>query len=443
MATDSRKLVEGSRCCAIVIIGAALVVAVAGAQGSRSAVLAIPGHSNANPSIAASGRFVALAWGTTVDPGGSDVVSAVSRDGGRTFATPVRVSDAGGQASLSGEQPPRIALVPRPGQEPALVVVWTARAAAGTRLLSARSDDGGRSFSAPALVGGSDAPGNRGWEATAVDRTGRVVAVWLDHRELAAGAGMPMNHAEHEAASGQPAAGSGSTDGVARAQLSKLFFARVGDAAGARAIAAGVCYCCKTALATGPDGSIYVAWRHVYPGNVRDIAFSVSRDGGRTFASPLRVSDDRWVLDGCPENGPAIAVDAARRVHIVWPTLVPGATPGSEPTLALFYATSPDGVRFSPRQPVPTQGVPRHPQIALDARGAVTLSWDEAVSGSRRVALARETTSREGTRQFTRQAIEAEGQAAYPVIAGADAGVVVAWAGSAGAQGVIRARRAE
>jgi hypothetical protein len=149
------------------------------------------------------------------------------------------------------------------------------------------------------------------------------------------------------------------------------------------------------------------------------------------------------VLDGCPENGPAIAVDAARRVHIVWPTLVPGATPGSEPTLALFYATSPDGVRFSPRQPVPTQGVPRHPQIALDARGAVTLSWDEAANGGRRIALARETASREGTRQFTRQAIEAEGQATYPVIAGADAGVVVAWAGSAGAQAVIRARRAE
>jgi hypothetical protein len=53
------------------------------------------------------------------------------------------------------------------------------------------------------------------------------------------------------------------------------------------------------------------------------IAFTLSRDGGRTFASPIRVSDDHWVLDGCPENGPALAVDASRRVHLVWPRSCP------------------------------------------------------------------------------------------------------------------------
>ncbi|HET9267196.1 MAG TPA: hypothetical protein VFO31_03495 [Vicinamibacterales bacterium] len=70
---------------------------------------------------------------------------------------------------------------------------------------------------------------------------------------------------------------------------------------------------------------MYVAWRHVYPGNVRDIAFTMSNDGGKTFAAPIRVSDDRWVLDGCPEKDPALAVDAHRRVDVVWPTLVPPA----------------------------------------------------------------------------------------------------------------------
>src|ERR1700710_3157521 len=95
---------------------------------------------------------------------------------------------------------------------------------------------------------------------------------------------------------------------------------------------AGVCYCCKTSLVTGDDGSLYAAWRHVYPGNIRDIAFTVSRDSGRTFADPVRVSDDRWVLDGCPENGPAMAIDGRNRVHIVWPTLVSGSTAGGEPT---------------------------------------------------------------------------------------------------------------
>jgi hypothetical protein len=61
-----------------------------------------------------------------------------------------------------------------------------------------------------------------------------------------------------------------------------------------------VCFCCKTAIASGPDGSVYVAWRHIYPPNVRDMAVARSTDGGRTFAPPVRVSTDGWALDGAP-----------------------------------------------------------------------------------------------------------------------------------------------
>lgn len=166
-----------------------------------------------------------------------------------------------------------------------------------------------------------------------------------------------------------------------------------------------MCYCCQTAVETGSDGSIHAAGRHVYPGNIRDIAFTLSADGGRTFTAPVRVSEDRWVLDGCSENGPAIAVDAERRIHLVWPTLVPGTTPASEPTLGLFYATSRDGRTFTARQRIPTEGVPRHPQIAPGSRGDVVVVWDEQIRGSRRVALARGTMPSGGTVRFLRQAI--------------------------------------
>jgi hypothetical protein len=82
----------------------------------------------------------------------------------------------------------------------------------------------------------------------------------------------------------------------------------------------------------------------------------MSADGGKTFEQPVRVSEDDWVLNGCPENGPALTVDANRRIHVVWPTLVPGATSDSEPTLALFYATSKNGHEFTRRQRIPTEG---------------------------------------------------------------------------------------
>lgn len=417
-----------------VVIAAALVAAAVGAPSGRSTALAVPGRSNANPSIAANGRFVVITWGAATNEGPTDIYAAASRDGGRTFSSPTRVNDVTSQASLSGEQPPRVTLVPRARQDPSMVVVWTAKATSGTRLLSARSDNGGKSFARALALPGSDGPGNRGWEATATDRDGRVVAMWLDHGELAEGGAVAMSHSEHQHA----AVGAHQADGVARAQLSKLFFARLDSADSARAVTGGVCYCCKTAIATGADGSVYAAWRHVYPGNIRDIAFTVSRDGGRTFAPPTRVSDDRWALDGCPENGPAMAVDRSGRIHIVWPTLVAGSTSASEPTLALFYAMSRDGLHFTPRQRIPTEGFPRHAQVALGSRGEVVVTWDEQADGSRRVALGRGTADDKGTVRFARQVVSNEEPASYPVVASTDEGIVVAWTSGSAGQTVLQ-----
>src|SRR6476646_5977349 len=143
---------------------------------------------------------------------------------------------------------------------------------------------------------------------------------------------MPMHHEMHDAAA--PVA-----DGAEKAQASKLYFADA-DGTAVRPLASGVCYCCKTGIAAGADGSLYAVWRHVYPGNIRDIAFTFSRDGGKTFAPLVRVSEDKWALDGCPENGPAIAVDAEHHLHVVWPTIV--RTSAGAETLGIFYAFSRD-----------------------------------------------------------------------------------------------------
>lgn len=399
--------------------------------------LAVPDRASANVSLTAAGDVVAAVWGAATESGATDIYSAVSRDGGRTFAAPVRVSRATG-AQISGEQPPRISLVSNPGADASVVVVWTAKGASGTRLVTARSDDGGRSFGRETTVQGSDAPGNRGWEATAVDRDGHVAAVWLDHRELSASArsAAPMHH------DGQDHSLHGaSSDGASRAQLSKLYFGFVDSPEAPRALTGGVCYCCKTALAAGADGSLYAAWRHVYPGNIRDIAFTLSPDGGRTFATPIRVSEDKWVLDGCPENGPAIAVGPQGRIHLVWPTLVSGSTPGSEPTLALFYSTSNDRVRFAERQRLTTEGTPGHVQIAVNAAdGALMVVWDELDGGARRAVAARGVPDAAGQVQFVRERMSASGSA-YPVVASTGRGFVRGWTDTSRAPSVINLQR--
>ncbi len=421
--------------CGPVLIVAALLQSTSGMAAGPPTQIGVKDRSNAFASIAASGRFAAIAWGATKD-GVTGVYASVSRDGGQSFGAPSRVNSATVSANVSGEQPPRVTLIHRASLDPAIIVVWTAKSDTGTRLFSARSDNGGQSFTAAQPVPGTDAPGNRGWESLATSGDGSVVAMWLDHRSLAVAGGTAMNHAEHQHA----ASGVNKTEGVARAQLSKLFFARLDSRDSARALTGGVCYCCKTSIATDADGGVYAAWRHVYDGNIRDIAFSRSFDGGRSFSAPVRVSEDKWVLDGCPENGPALAVDQQKRVHVVWPTLVPGGSSSTEPALGMFYATSQDGVHFTPRQPLPTEGLPRHAQVAVTAKREIVVVWEEQAPGVRRVVLARGDVNRSGAAQLVRQPIDDAAPATYPVVAVTDGGTVIAWTSGSTGQTVLRTR---
>lgn len=79
------------------------------------------------------------------------------------------------------------------------------------------------------------------------------------------------------------------------------------------------CPCCQTALAVGPDGAVYAAWRHIFSGNERDIVMAVSGDGGVTFSTPRRVYRDAWKIAACPHTGPRI-VASADSVGLLWYT---------------------------------------------------------------------------------------------------------------------------
>ena len=420
-----------------VVLLACLTAGSSVTTNGKAIEIGVAGRANANASVASAGSFVGVAWAARTKEGVTDIFAVVSRDGGRSFRSPVRVNRVGGEASVSGEQPPRIALLAGRAGEPSVVVIWTAQSSSGTRLVSARSSDGGQSFGPAESVPGSDASGNRGWESMAMSATGDPVVVWLDHREVPARPAGPGASGAHQ----HGATMQHQTDGAARALLSQLFFARLRDPASGRAIAPGVCYCCKTSVATGADGSIVAAWRHVYPGNVRDIALTKSSDGGRTFVSPVRVSVDDWVLDGCPENGPAVAIDQMNRIHVVWPTLVHRAA-GTEPDLALFYATSSDGQRFTKRQQIQTNGVPRHPQIAVGPGEQITVAWDEQANGGRRIAVARGTIDDSSAVRFARESIADGTDGAYPAIAPLPDGTLVAWTTGTADSSVLRIMRA-
>lgn len=371
---------------------------------------------NEHVSIASEGRFLAAVWAAS-GPAGSDIYAATSADGGESFSAPVRVNAIAGQANVNGEQPPQVVIARVNGRR-SLVALWTAKGASGTGLLTARSSDEGRTFTPAAAVQGTNGSGNRGWESLAADSQGRPVSIWLDHREMLPSARSGEGHHHGQSAGSEAAA-----DGAARAQASQLFFAPL-DGSSPRAITRGVCYCCRTALSVAADGSIYAAWRHVYAGNQRDIAFTASRDGGRTFTAPVRVSRDDWEINGCPENGPAIAIDRQHRVHVVWPTRV--IDRGAE-TLALFHAVTTDGKVFTPRHRIPTMGLAYHPRVATAPDGSLLVAWDEAAGGGRRVRLARGTADETGTMTFRPVDLPGPVEGRYPSLAITPTHLVVAW----------------
>jgi hypothetical protein len=69
-------------------------------------------------------------------------------------------------------------------------------------------------------------------------------------------------------------------------------------------INARVCECCQTSVATTADGPI-VAFRDRTADDIRDI--HVTRIDSGKWTDAVSVHDDKWKIDACPVNGPAVA----------------------------------------------------------------------------------------------------------------------------------------
>jgi hypothetical protein len=401
-----------------VLIACCLAAAACGARGSEAS-LAIAGRTNAHATLAAIGERVYAAWAASLPDGATDIYLAVSRDGGRSFDAPVRVNATPGDASAGGEQPPRVTASDRE-----VDVLWVAKRDGVSIIRTARSVDGGRTFERPRTISPAGATGARGWESAAIDADGVMHAAWLDGRNAATAAAshdhMAMMH-----------------EGGPRQDIFAASWRGGGPVVESR-VATDVCFCCKTAVASrGRD--VYVAWRHLYSGGVRDIAVAHSADGGLTYGEPVRVSADNWQINACPDDGPALALDTAGTVHVAWPTLV--HDPDGD-RIAIFHAVSRDGGRtFSPRARVDgaRHTAPAHPRMALLPDGTAVVIWDELTGGRRQIALRAIATDGQDDMQPVRVLTEGHA-AAYPSIVAAGDRLVAAWTAVQGSGSVIVVR---
>ena len=322
--------------------------------------ISAPGVDAAEPATAAAsdGTFY-VAW-VNHDAKQADVMLARFNHKGEMQGSPVRVNREPGIATAWRGDQPSVAVA----ADGAVYVLWTARVNAGghkhgTDVYLSASTDRGQSFASEVKVNDDKATGPHGMHSLAVAKDGRIYAGWLDERNVHVP--KPSTKAEgHHMESNRDLYVSYSTDG------GRTFSAN-------RKVASDACPCCKTALAVSADGTLYAGWRQVLPGNFRHIAVASSTDGGTKFSKPVIVSDDRWMLQGCPVSGPSLSVDTASgSLKVVWYAAGESGAPG------VYVAESKDNGRsFSPRQLLSQETVRGTPAFAVGNNNLIAL-WQSA-----------------------------------------------------------------
>jgi BNR repeat-like domain len=219
-----------------------------------------------------------------------------------------------------------------------------------------RSVDGGRSFSPSSLVNDDEQVIQHTFDAVHVAPDGVVHLAWIDGRE---GKKEPGTFVARSTDHGRT--------------ITRNF--KLDD---------NTCVCCRTAVAASADGLVYVAWRKVFDGNLRETVVARSTDGGQTFSSPVVVGHDQWVYQACPHRPASLGVDRAGRLYVVW------YTEGADETPAIYLAYSDDqGNTFSEKKQLNrSKGTfPDHPQLAVDPEGRAIVIWEEQSPVRREIVM--------------------------------------------------------
>ena len=251
---------------------------------------------------------------------------STSTDGGRTLSLPTRIAGA-----LTFQQ--RVTVDPK---GPLYVTYLQANevgflrfADPPPRIVTVRSDDGGKTFGAPVPVSDANRPRVLA-PSPVIDRDGQLVVMYQD---------MKGNRRDYEYTEGPPA----------EPPLS-LVLTRSTD--GGRTFAPGEEFETDLLLtrrflpflpevpqlAISPDGTLYATWADGRDGD-DDVFLRSSSDGGRSWTAPIKVNDNG--ADGTAQFLPKVAVGPGDRISVVF--LDGRGDPRDKKLLEAWLATSTDG----------------------------------------------------------------------------------------------------
>ena len=212
----------------------------------------------------------------------------------------------------------------------------------------ASSTDDGKTWSTPFSPHHDGTKNEHGFASLFDVRGAGLGLVWLDGRAMKPGA-------------------TPDEDGVGDMSLRGAVFDRQGKQLSEDAIDLRVCECCPTAAAATSDGVI-VAYRDRSPEEIRNI--NVARLVGGKWTAPTVVHDDKWEINGCPVNGPALSA-AGRTVAIAWFT-----APNDEGRALLAFSDD-GGQHFGEPIRVDDAGSLGRVDVELLPDGSAVAAWME------------------------------------------------------------------
>ena len=368
------------------------------------------GEGSGEPFLSSHGDAVLMSWLEAVDGGAHELRFAALRDG--SWSAP-RTIERSEHFFVNWADFPSVS----PGPDGTLWAHWLERGPAGgydygVRVV--RSEDGGASWSEPWTPHLDDSPTEHGF-VSALPVEGGMGFVWLDGRKHADGA------------DGTPATG--------EMTLRYRTMTTDGKPGEETLIDGRVCDCCQTDVAVAASGPV-VVYRDRSEMEIRDIYLSRFEDGAWTEGHA--VHDDRWHIEGCPVNGPAVTA-RGDDVAVAWFT---GA--GNEARVKVAHSS--DGGRSFGAPVIVDDGSPagRVDLLTLEG-GDVLVSWLERTGGEVAEVRVRRVASDGAAGESVTLTASSEARASgFPRMAqGPDGAVIAAWTDVQGDAPRVRVQRIE
>lgn len=197
---------------------------------------------------------------------------------------------------------------------------------------------------------------------------------------------------------------------------SALYFAETSGSSGflnERIVSEPCCPCCRTGLFVDSKKNIHIVYRAIINDSIRDMVHIISKDDGKTFSSPERISKDNWVINGCPHTGPAMT-ENKDGIQFTW------FTGGNDAGVYYCYSNN-EGNTFSPREKVSGMDG-RHSQITSLNNKNIAIVWNETFSKknifSSRIGI--ELRNADGSNPIKEYITSETGNATFPVVKSID-----------------------